>query len=285
MTRHAGTPAFTAPLLFGASSQVGEALLPRLLAAGCRPRAVSRQPPPHQHDGIDWERGCFGSIRQAAPAVLGLGPLLPFAVWLESQPVGTIRRVIAVSSLSLRHKRHSAAPAERRVAELLAEGEARLRNAAERLDADWTVLRPALLYGLGRDQTVARALAFGRHRGWLPLPLPATGLRQPLHLDDFGAAITQCLDGAGRGMTLELGGGEQLSLAHLLERVAQALPGCRLLRLPATPLRWGAAALAPVAPGARALHAILDRAGQDQLPDEGLTRSVLEWRPRPFEPA
>jgi hypothetical protein len=68
-------------------------------------------------------------------------------------------------------------------------------------------------------------------------------------------------------------------------RVAQVLPGCQVRRLPATPLRWAATALAPLWPGARGLKLILARADQDQLPDEGLTRRVLDWHPRPFEPA
>ncbi len=275
---------FAAPMLFGASSQVGEALLPRLVQAGYRPRAISRRPPPCSTAGVDWEIGCFGSTTQASTAVLSLGALLPFAIWLERQAPGTVRRVIAVSSLSLRHKRGSNDPAERQVAELLTEGETRLCAAAASHGADWCLLRPSMLYGLGRDGTVGRALAFGQRRGWLPVPVPAAGLRQPLHLDDLAGALLQCLEGAGSGQTLELGGGERLALADLLERVALALPGCRALRLPATPLRWAAAALAPFASGARGLQAILDRADQDQLPDEGLTRRVLDWRPRRFEP-
>jgi nucleoside-diphosphate-sugar epimerase len=275
---------FAAPLLFGASSQVGEALLPQLVEAGHQPRAVSRQPARQPIEGVDWELGCFGSTRLPAPAVLCVGPLLPFAVWLEDQPIGLIERIIAVSSLSLRHKRDAADAAERRTAALLAEGEARLCAAADRLGADWSLLRPAMLYGKGRDGTVARALDFGRRHGWLPLPVPASGLRQPLHLDDFADAIVQCLHGAASRSTLELGGGERLTLRELLERVAQALPGCRLLRLPAMPLRWASAALAPLASRARELHAVLDRAGKDQLPDEELARRLLDWRPRRFKP-
>lgn len=271
-------------LVFGASSQIGDALLPALRAAGERVYAVSRMPR-LQGEGVHWLQGDFHAQLPLCERVLSLGPLPPFADWLARQPAHLPRRIIAVSSLSLRHKRHAPARHERRLAGLLAAAEAALQTLACERSLQLTLLRPALLYGRGRDHTVARAIEQARVRHWLPLPLPAAGLRQPLHLDDLAQALLQCVQGAAIGQTLELGGGEVLSLAALLRRIAATVPGCRLLPLPAWPLRQVAGLLGHWSPSAAALAGTLLRANQDQLADETLTRRLLDWQPRPFEPA
>ena len=271
------------PLIFGASSQVGQALLARMTREGMAAHAVSRQPqadtPP-----ICWQQGNFHSALPATPCAVSLGPLLPFADWLRRQPSQTIERVIAVSSLSLRHKRDSVSAQERHTASLLAEGEAQLQALAEQRGIQLTVLRPAMLYGLGRDQTIAHSLRLAQRRGWMIIPVPAPGARQPLHLDDLADALLQCLRGAACGATLELGGGEVLPMQQLLQRIASSVPRCRVVRVPAWPLRQLAMLSARLSVSADGLAAALARSRQDQLPDETLTRTLLDWHPRAFEP-
>ena len=67
-------------------------------------------------------------------------------------------------------------------------------------------------------------------RRWhlLPLPLGATGLRQPVHAEDLAAACVAALENSATyGKTYELGGGERLSFRSMLMRMraeAAALP-------------------------------------------------------------
>ncbi len=269
-------------LIFGASSQIGDALLPLLGSAGHRVRAISRNPPANRK-GLRWVRGDFSSTRDSPPRVLSLGPLADFASWLEN--VDEIERVIAVGSVSLRHKSRSTAVEERAVAALLADAEDRIKTRCSQLNAQLTLLRPCMLYGAGRDQTVAPALRFAQDQGWLPLPSPAGGLRQPLHVADLAEALRQCLQGAAQGETLELGGAERLRFDQLLRRIVDCVPDCRPRPLPLQALRWGSALVAPWSARLRRINRALNRANIDQLPDETLTRQCLDWRPRTFNPA
>ncbi len=268
-------------LVFGASSQIGDALLPLLSATKQPVQAISRG---HHaaHSSVRWVRGDFASTQLSPPKVISLGPLADFANWLES--ARSIERVIAVGSVSLRHKSGSTAAEERAVAALLAEAEQRIEQRCLELNAQLTILRPCMLYGVGRDHTVAPARRFAQNRGWLPLPVPAGGLRQPLHVADLAEAVRQCLEGAAIGETLELGGAERLRFDQLLRSIAASVPNCRPRPLPLQAMRLGCALLAPWVPRIRRLHRALNRANVDQLPDETLTRQCLDWRPRPFNP-
>lgn len=269
-------------LVFGASSQIGDPLLPLLSGAGYQVRAISRTPAANRA-GVRWEQGDFAQVTSAPAQVVSLGPLIDFAHWFE-QTEG-IDRVVAVGSVSLRHKRASSAPEERAVAAALQDGEQRLIRHAEKQGTRLTLLRPCLLYGAGRDHTVAPAMRFARDRGWLPLPMPAAGLRQPLHVADLAIAIKQCLGGAAVGQTLELGGAEKLSFEQLLRRIADCVPHCRIRRLPIQPLSWASALASPFSLRARRLHRALARAHVDQLADDSCARQSLDWHPRPFVPA
>ena len=97
------------------------------------------------------------------------------------------------------------------------------------------VLRPTLVYGAGRDRTLSRIAAIARPRGWFPLPRGATGLRQPVHVDDLAATAVAALraEGAG-GRGYDLPGGETLPYREMVARVLAALdPPARLVELPA----------------------------------------------------
>ena len=64
------------------------------------------------------------------------------------------RRVVALSSTSRFTKSGSSDSQEQSVAERLAEAEARLQAWAEARGVEWVVLRPTLIYGLGRDKNI-----------------------------------------------------------------------------------------------------------------------------------
>ena len=268
-------------LVFGASSQIGDALLPMLGRTGIGLRAISRNPPANR-PGLRWVRGGFDDIGDPPKTVISLGPLADFSRWLGQ--VGGVHRIIAVGSVSLRHKSDSGAAEERTVAAQLAEAEQLIAERSKQMDAQLTLLRPCMLYGAGRDHTVAPALRFALDRQWLPIPSPAGGLRQPLHVADLADAISQCLNGAGVGQTLELGGAERLRFDQLLSRIAEAVPNCQARRLPISAVRWASAIAAPWSGKLRRINRALNRANVDQLPDETLTRQHLDWRPRQFEP-
>jgi nucleoside-diphosphate-sugar epimerase len=218
-------------LIFGATGPVGVFLLPRLLAANARVFAVSRQAQAASgSERLRWIAGDLFNAAIAAPSdlevVVSLGPLDAFAAWFERNPAARVKRVVALSSMSADSKRASPDPAEREIAARLLAAEARLARAATARNIEWTVLRPTLIYGDGRDRSLAPIARFARRWRILPLPIGAHGLRQPVHAADLADAVAASIDcAAAAGKIYPLGGGERLRFDDLLWRLRAALPG------------------------------------------------------------
>jgi nucleoside-diphosphate-sugar epimerase len=230
-------------LVFGASGQVGRWLLPRL-SGQHRVIAVSRSA---QHDNgeVCWIHGDLrdeGMIWPQTETVISLGPLDAFAAWLECQPVSALRRVIALSSMSAESKRDSIDPQERALAERLRRAETTVIRVAGARAISWTLFRPTLIYGAGSDRSLAPIARFARRWRVLPIPLGASGLRQPVHTADLAAACAAALaNPATFGKTYALGGGERLRFDTMLLRLCRAVPGWVLpLPLPHIALRLAA---------------------------------------------
>ena len=167
-------------------------------------------------------------------AIVSCGPLDHFGRWLRGAEVAA-PRVVAFGSTSLGVKRGSADAAERDLAARLAEAEDAVFASAQARGAEAVILRPTLVYGAGRDQTLTRIATLARRWGMFPLPRGATGLRQPVHVEDLAATAVAALaaEGAG-GRGYDLPGGETLPYREMVARVLAALdPPPRLLELPA----------------------------------------------------
>ncbi|MFT3790809.1 MAG: hypothetical protein QM741_06975 [Rudaea sp.] len=232
-------------LVFGASGAVGEFLLPRLAARGGHILAVSRAASARGRGAtsVEWLRGdLFGEVPPLPPVdvVLSLGPLDAFAAWhARTAPA---RRVIALGSMSAQSKRDSVDAAERELSERLRGAEALLMRSAHERGADCTIFRPTLIYGSGRDRSLAPIARFARRWRVLPVPRGASGLRQPVHAADLAAA---CLAAIGNestfGKVYELGGGERLRFDAMLARIAAGPPRIALaLPVPLALVRAGA---------------------------------------------
>lgn len=274
-------------LVFGGSGQVGAAVLDRLRAEGWAVDALSREGRPAR-DGVRWLRGGFGAMPALAPAydaVLSCGPLDHFARWQAAAGMAA-PRVVAFGSTSLAVKRGSGDGAERELAGRLAAAEDAVFAAARARGAEAVVLRPTLVYGAGRDQTLSRIAALARRWHVFPLPKGATGLRQPVHVDDLAATAVAALhaDGAG-GRGYDLPGGETLPYRDMVARVLAVLePPARLLELPAP-------AFSALAAGLRATGRLQGfgpeaqaRLRQDLVFDIGPAAEALGHAPRGFRP-
>ncbi len=276
----------TRALVFGGSGQIGDALLPRLRAAGIDTVAVSRQPRADAA-GLRWLRGDLDANAPALPArcdaVFSLGPLDAFTRWVV-RAQAAVPRIVAFGSTSALTKTDSADAAERDVARRLQQAEAALFAHGERHAVAVTVLRPTLIYGAGRDRTLSRVAAFARRWRFFPLPRNATGLRQPVHVEDLAAAALAVLDArAAFGRAYALPGGETLAYAQMLHRVLAALdPPARLVTLPTALFRASYA-------GARALgfaagEGPLQRLDRDLVFDTAPAAEDFGYAPRPFRP-
>jgi nucleoside-diphosphate-sugar epimerase len=272
-------------LVLGATSLVGRFAVPRLVAEGREVVALSRhaQPPA---PGVRWVRGDVHDARLALPpaaAALSLSPIWLLPEALPALEAAGVRRLIAFSSTSRFTKAASPEPEERRVAERLAEGEARTRAFCDEAGIAWTLFRPTLIYAEGRDQNVSRLAGLVRRFGVLPLSGAGPGRRQPVHAEDLAGACLLALDRPQTfGREYDLPGGETLTYRAMAERVFEGLGRRpRILSLP--PPLWRLAFRLASPPGATA--AMGERMAEDLVFDGGPAAAEFGWSPRPFRPS
>ena len=265
---------------------MGGFLLRRLLACAAHVQAVSRTPPRHAaRPQLQWIAADLFDPAIAVPAgadvIVSLGPLDAFSAWFERAPMAGARRVIALSSMSAESKHASSDQGERELSARLVAAEQRLARAADTRGVAWSVLRPTLVYGDGRDRSLAPIARFARRWHVLPIPLGADGLRQPVHAGDLAAAVAALVNcTAAAGKIYPLGGGERLRFDDLLRRLRAALPGV-VLPLPVSPLILHAARHLR-ASGALITGAALNRLREPLIADNSAAAADFGYAPRAF---
>lgn len=267
-------------LVFGASSQIGHFLLPRLRARGESVLALSRQSRPAQA-GVHWLQGELpGPIFEVGrpSAVINFGPLNLFARWLASAGLPATTRVIATSSMSAESKQASEVPAERELSQSLRDGELAVSAACDRQGMPWTIFRPTLIYGAGIDKSLSPIARRASRLHVFPLPA-GSGLRQPVHADDIAAAVVAALDHPeSAGRIVPLGGGERLTAGEMFARVRRSLATSTVpVPIPAPLLRLGRHAVPR-------LRGPLTRLEADLIADNSDLQRLLGVSPRPFHP-
>jgi nucleoside-diphosphate-sugar epimerase len=279
-------------LILGAGSQLTPFLSQRLAATGYQGTCVSRTPPPETpaiHPAFPWRRVDLAE----APDWPATGGTIAFSVlplWLLPTHVPAlaasgVQQLIAFSSTSVFAKADSPDPAEQALAERLAEAESATAAACEAAGIPWTILRPTLIYGSGRDQNVSAVARFARRYGFFPVAHPAAGLRQPVHADDLAqAAVAAIGNPKAYNRAFDLPGGETLTYRHMVERVFEATGRSpRILPLP-TGLLQVAMRLVQDRLPYRYSPVLFLRMNQDLTFDAGEAVSALGYNPRPFTP-
>jgi nucleoside-diphosphate-sugar epimerase len=276
-------------LVIGASGQIGRALIPRLLARGCQVLALSRIERAGGTQNLSWIQGDVFASMPALPAVdaiFSLGPLNGFSGWLMRAQLAGSPRIVAFGSMSVESKRESNDPAERALAETLRLAERELADAASARNLVWTLLRPTLIYGGGLDKSLTPLARMGTRLHVFPRLPAATGLRQPVHVDDLAAACIAAVsleDACNR--VFDLAGGERLSFSDVLDRIRLSLPA-RVLPVPmslaAVRMLLSVLRLRPRWRGIG--KAAMERLQVDLIAENEAARRLLHWSPRGFRP-
>ncbi|MES2857744.1 MAG: NAD-dependent epimerase/dehydratase family protein [Pseudomonadota bacterium] len=274
-------------LVFGASGQIGTPLLERLNDAGWRVYAVSRQAR-SDSPGRHWLQGDLehvDGLPDAVEAVFSCGPLDLFARW-HAQAALRSPRVVAFGSTSAATKHGSGDEDERDVARRLLLAEAKVFEATEQRGAAATMLRPTLVYGAGRDQTLTRVAQLAQRWGRFVLPRRADGLRQPVHAHDLAtAALAACTATATRGRSYDLPGGETLAYSEMVRRVLACLaPPPPLIELPMPLFRAALTAAQARSIAADLTPEAVQRMREDLVFDLAPAQRDFGYAPRPFRP-
>lgn len=220
----AGTPRHKV-LVTGATSLIGDFLLPALLKAGCEVHAVSRKAYAGAHrPGCHWHVGDISDGRlgdaYGADVLIHLAPLVTLPALLDEAGTAGIKRIIAFSSTSRFTKQDSGYEKERAFAQTLQQSEADLARISQRWGMAWTIFRPTLVYKMGRDKNVSSIARFIRCFGFFPLVGDGHGRRQPVHAADLAAACVAVLDNPETcAKAYNLSGGETLSYREMVERI------------------------------------------------------------------
>lgn len=211
----------------GATSQIGYYLLPRLQQAGFHVTAYSRHPQSNT-TSIVWQQQDLTTqpLRLTQPSILfhcaGI-PLLPHI--LANLPDNApLQRVLAFSSTSALSKQTSADAEERAIAMQLHQTEQASIDYCNQHQIAWTLFRPTLIYGCGRDQNVTFIARFIQRWGFFPVFGAALGLRQPVHADDLAQACLQAWNNnTTHAQIYTLSGGETLSYRAMLTTIFEYL--------------------------------------------------------------
>lgn len=280
-------PSMKTALVFGASGQIGMPLLRRLGDAGWQVFAVSRQTQVNAPD-LHWLHGDLAGVDglpDAVDAIFSCGPLDLFARWHADAAIRS-PRVVAFGSTSASSKHDSGDAGERDLSRRLLDAEASLFSAAEKHGAAATILRPTLVYGAGRDQTLSRIATLAQRWGRFVLPRRANGMRQPVHVDDLAdAAWAASQSGASHGRSYDLPGGETLPYRVMVQRVLACLqPAPRLLELPMPVFRGVLAAAQLRGIAVDFTPEALARMRHDLVFDSEPARRDFAYAPRMFNP-
>jgi uncharacterized protein YbjT (DUF2867 family) len=278
----------------GASGLVGGNVLRLLAGTGVRVEAATRavSPPVALAALAAWQCGAAADLRddavewRSADALIGAGPLDLLANRLMRNFPKGLKRLIALSSTSAVTKANASDQVERELAKRLLEGEESLVETCEKAGVAWTILRPTLIWGEGRDRNVSALAEWMRRRRILPLPGFATGRRQPIRAIDVARALVTALSRpASVGQCIDVPGGEILRYDEMVRRIADVLsPPGRIVRVPGMLVTTIARIARTTGIAPAGLPGVIDRLREDLVFSGDPAHVLLGVAPEGFRP-
>ncbi|AJP48529.1 epimerase [Rugosibacter aromaticivorans] len=281
--------------VLGASSLVGECLLPLLADADWQVVAYSRGAPGHGVDGVEWRQLPLAESPSPQPSPqrgegvtshwICVAPIWVLPNYFSLIEAAGARRIAVLSSTSRFTKVGSGDTAENAIAVRLIDGEASVREWAASRGIEWVILRPTLIYGYGRDKNIAEIARWVRRFGFFPLLGKALGLRQPVHADDVAAAcVAALLSPVAGNSAYNLSGGETLAYREMVERIFAAMNRrARLVTIPLSVFRLVIGCLRWLPRYQHWSAAMAERMNRDLVFEHSDAARDLNFSPRPFQ--
>jgi nucleoside-diphosphate-sugar epimerase len=278
--------------VIGATSLIGEYLLPLLVREGYDVEAFSRRTLPAEEkkkeDGVIWRclQADHPSDDEMIVKWICLAPIWVLPAYFDMLLSCGVEHVVAFSSTSRFTKCSSSDAGEARLANLLMESEDQLTHWADQHRIRWTLLRPTMVYGLGRDQNVSAIARFIRRFSFFPLWGEARGLRQPVHAQDAAwCGIASLRTEKAYNRSYNISGGETLAYRDMIERIFAALgKKPRFINFPLWLFRMTFSFLRPLSAFRHWSPAMIERLNRDLIFNHHDAAADLNFSPRPFQP-
>jgi nucleoside-diphosphate-sugar epimerase len=284
--------------VLGATSIIGAYLLPLLVKEGWDAVAFSRQAryikQPLENQPITWQLltksklSDSSDVNQKEKQINFWISLAPIEVLPEYFPMLLTcgaKHIVAVSSTSRFTKSASSDPAEKKLAENLAENEERLESWAKKEKLTFTILRPTLIYDPGRDKNISVIAAFIRRFAFFCAFGDARGLRQPIHAQDVAAACVAALSAqAAVNKCYNISGGEIVTYKEMVSRIFAAMGRKpRFVKIPLLLFRAAVFILRIFPPFRHWSAAMAERMNQDMVFDHAQASRDLSFSPCDFQ--
>ncbi len=284
--------------VLGATSMVGKNLLPLLENAGWQVQAFSRQSQVKGESVDENAHIVFRLLEKTdfdhAPSLIAkkrikywvcLAPIWVLPDYFPMLATHHVKRVVVLSSTSIFTKQNSPDHIEQETASKLRDGEQRFIAWAEANRIEWVILRPTLIYGLGRDRNICEIARFVSRFGFFPLLGAAQGLRQPVHIEDVAAACAAALKSVqATNHAYNLSGAERLPYREMVGRIFRAMGKPeRFVNIPLFVFRLTVACL-KILPQLRNWSAAMaKRMNTDLIFDHADAIRDLDFSPRSFQ--
>jgi nucleoside-diphosphate-sugar epimerase len=208
--------------VIGATSFVGERLLTLLTNTGCHVTAFSRQPVNANKLGVEWRHLPLTSDSILINWVC-VAPIWVLPDYFSLMEASGVKRLVVLSSTTRFTKVDSTDPDEQALALQFAEAEACVQAWSESHGVEWVIIRPTLIYDLGRDKNISEIAYFINRFGFFPLFGKASGLRQPIHAEDVASACISALSAPFTNRAYNISGGEALTYRNMVAVIFAAL--------------------------------------------------------------
>lgn len=269
--------------VLGASSMVGECLLPMLRDAGSRVVAFSRHAAKSEL-GVEWQHLPFAEVAEEISHWICVAPIWVLPDYFALLQAANAQRVVVLSSTSRFTKVGSDDMSEQATAAKLIDAETRLQEWAESRGIELVILRPTLIYGFGSDKNISEIACFIRRFGFFPVLGEAKGLRQPIHAEDVAEACVAALQGSNvRSLSYNISGGETLTYREMVYRIFAALGRRpRILTVPLWAFRLAVTMLRRLPRYRQWSAAMAERMNRDLMFDHTDALQDFGFKPRAF---
>lgn len=273
--------------IIGASSLVGSHLISQLQQQCTKFIAFTTGSPASFNHSVEWQ-----SLFKQTTAT----PCQAITHWIYAAPIWTLpehfefirkngaKRIVVLSTTSVISKTDSENDDEKNLARDIAAAETQLTSWAQDNCIEWSILRPTLIYGNGKDKNIARIARLIKKFRCFPVLWPASGLRQPIHAGDVAAACIAALRAEKTANQIyNLSGRETITYREMIDRIFQAMHiPSRIVPLPLFCFSFVSFLTRKLFGNSSWTTAMIARMNQDLVFDHSKAFADFGFSPRPF---